>query len=74
MSTKVFSLLMSFPFFKKSPFSTVTKLSNLDLVSRRSFLEAAKQDDLLPVSKVVIHLAWFKKESRGFCDVDEVLF
>jgi hypothetical protein len=61
MSTKVFSLLMSFPFFKKSSFSTVTKLSKLDLVSRRSFLEAAKQDDLLPVSKVVIHLAWFKE-------------
>jgi len=67
---------MYLPFFKKSSFGALKNFSNLDCVSRDSSLKVTADAVIsgLPVSKVVVHLAWFKEYIRGFCEVDEVFF
>tara|TARA_B110001469_G_C9297234_1_gene162192 strand:- start:246 stop:452 length:207 start_codon:yes stop_codon:yes gene_type:complete len=68
---------MYFPFFKKNSFEVIESLSNLDAVSRNPFLKSNVNPSIKgssSISKVVIHLAWLKEQSRGFCEADEIAF
>ena len=68
---------MYFPFFKKKSFEALENLSNLDFVSRNPLLKSKVNPsikDSSAISKVVIHLAWLKEQSRGFCEADEIAF
>ena len=67
---------MNFPSYKNNSIVFFQKSTSLEIVSRESRLEgkAPFSDKNLQVDKVVVHLAWLKDQSRGFCEADDLAF
>ena len=67
---------MFLPFYKKKSFESFNKLSSLDSISRKPFLNGKDKPSLnifMPISKITIHLAWLKNFSRSFSEADEMV-
>jgi len=66
---------MNFPFYKNSSFKFANDLSDLDVSLRGSQTGLSPEGTVSGhLSKVIVHLAWPKEHSRGFCEADEVAF